>query len=164
MIKLEKDAHMKEVKVVSKRLTQLGKNVSLSNNPDKAFLEKVSNPQKKENYVIRFNIPEFTSLCPVTGQPDFAKIYIDYVPNNWIVESKSLKLYIQSYRNIGIFHEDVTIKIGKKIMNTIKPSWIRVGGYFFPRGGIPIDIFWQNGKKPGSLWVPDQNIGVYEGR
>jgi len=150
--------------LVSKNLKQLGNKIVYSNNPDTALLEKVVNPHKKENYVIRFSIPEFTSLCPVTGQPDFAKIFIDYLPNNWILESKSLKLYVQSYRNIGIFHEDVTVKIGKKIAKSIKPSWIRVGGYFFPRGGIPIDIFWQYGKKPGTLWVPDQNIEVYHGR
>ena len=155
---------MKVKKMPSKKFNQLGKRVSISDNPEKVILDKVSNPQKKEIYVIRFNIPEFTSLCPVTGQPDFAKIYIDYVPKNWIVESKSLKLYIQSFRNIGIFHEDVTIKIGKKVVSAIKPSWIRVGGYFFPRGGIPIDVFWQKGKKPSNLWVPDQNVGVYAGR
>ena len=149
---------------MTKNLQQLGKKVIHGDNPNKANLEKVVNPHKKENYVIRFSIPEFTSLCPVTGQPDFAKIFIDYLPNNWILESKSLKLYIQSYRNIGIFHEEVTIKIGKKIVKSIKPKWIRVGGYFFPRGGIPIDIFWQYGKKPNTLWVPDQNIEVYHGR
>jgi len=155
---------MKEVIVVNKKLNQLGKNVSFKNNPDKVILEKVSNPHKNEIYVIRFSIPEFTSLCPVTGQPDFAKIFIDYVPNNWIVESKSLKLYMQSFRNIGIFHEDVAIKIGKKVVKEAKPIWIRIGGYFFPRGGIPIDIFWQKGNKPKSLWVPDHNIEVYSGR
>tara|TARA_B100000686_G_scaffold136347_1_gene143601 strand:+ start:10921 stop:11370 length:450 start_codon:yes stop_codon:yes gene_type:complete len=149
---------------VTKNFKQLGKKVIHSNNPNKSILEKVVNPHKKENYIIRFSIPEFTSLCPVTGQPDFAKIFIDYLPNNWILESKSLKLYIQSYRNIGIFHEDAAIKIGKKIIKSINPKWIRIGGYFFPRGGIPIDIFWQYGKKPKDLWVPDHNIKVYQGR
>ena len=155
---------MKGLIMVNKKLNQLGNKVSFKNDPQKALLEKVSNPHLKEIYVIRFSIPEFTSLCPVTGQPDFAKIFIDYVPNSWIVESKSLKLYIQSFRTVGIFHEDVAIKIGKGIYNEIKPKWIRIGGYFFPRGGIPIDIFWQQGKMPASLWVPDHDIKVYSGR
>ena len=143
MIKSVKDVFTKGIILVTKNLRQLGNKIIHNSNPDKAIIEKVINPHKKENYVIRFSIPEFTSLCPVTGQPDFAKIFIDYIPKNWILESKSLKLYIQSFRNVGIFHEDVTIKIGKKIIKSISPKWIRIGGYFFPRGGIPIDIFWQ---------------------
>lgn len=164
MIKSVKDVFTKGIILVTKNLRQLGNKIIHNSNPDKAIIEKVINPHKKENYVIRFSIPEFTSLCPVTGQPDFAKIFIDYIPKNWILESKSLKLYIQSFRNVGIFHEDVTIKIGKKIIKSISPKWIRIGGYFFPRGGIPIDIFWQYGKKPDSLWMPDHNIRVYQGR
>ena len=96
------------------KLLQLGKKSKIPNSPHKAILEKVTNPHLNTPYLARFSIPEFTSLCPVTGQPDFAKILVDYVPNKWLLESKSLKLYVQSFRNIGIFHEDVILKIGKK--------------------------------------------------
>ena len=155
---------MKGTKLMNKGLKQLGNKVSIGKDPKKIILEKLNNPHNKEKYVIRFSIPEFTSLCPITGQPDFAKIYIDYVPKNWIVESKSLKLYIQSYRNVGIFHEDVIVSIGKKLLKEIRPIWIRIGGYFYPRGGIPIDVFWQSGKTPAFLWIPDQNVNIYSGR
>jgi len=146
------------------KLLQLGKKSKIPNSPQKAILEKVMNPHLDTSYLARFSIPEFTSLCPVTGQPDFAKIFVDYVPNKWLLESKSLKLYMQSFRNIGIFHEDVILKIGKKIYREITPTWIRIGGYFYPRGGIPIDVFWQEGKLPKSIWVPDHNISTYVGR
>ena len=143
---------------------QLGKMSKIPISPEKAILEKVNNSHISTPYLVRFSIPEFTSLCPVTGQPDFAKIFVDYVPNKWLLESKSLKLYMQSFRNIGIFHEDVILKIGKKIYREITPTWIRIGGYFYPRGGIPIDVFWQEGKLPKSIWIPDHNISAYLGR
>ena len=92
--------------------------------------------------------PEFTSLCPVTGQPDFAHLVIDYVPGDWLVELKSLKLYLDSFRNHGAFHEDCTVAIGKRLAALLEPKWLRIGGYWYPRGGIPIDVFWQTGKLP----------------
>ena len=106
-------------------------------------------------YNIRFSVPEFTSICPVTTQPDFGVLVIDYIPKNLLVESKSLKTYIQSYRNYGIFHEEAVMKVGLDIYKSTKPIWFRILGYFAPRGGIPIDVFWQSGKKPLSVVVPD---------
>ena len=127
---------------------QLGRAVAWPTSPGEATLDRVPNPQKDTNYVVRFTAPEFTSLCPVTGQPDFAHLVIDYVPGQWLLESKSLKLYVASFRNHGAFHEDCTVAIGKRIAAEIKPKWLRIGGYWYPRGGIPIDVFWQTGKLP----------------
>ncbi len=132
--------------------------------PERAVLERVKNPHPESNYLARFTAPEFTSLCPVTGQPDFAHIVIDYVPRGWLVESKSLKLYLHSYRNHGAFHEDCTLKIGKDIVELISPLWFRIGAYWYPRGGIPIDVFWQTGNLPQGTWVPDQGVPPYRGR
>ena len=144
--------------------TLLGQKTPLPGSPDEARLERVENPHKDANYVARFTAPEFTSLCPVTGQPDFAHIVIDYVPGDWLVESKSLKLYLGSFRNHGAFHEDCTLRIGKDLVQLLKPRWFRIGGYFFPRGGIPIDVFWQTGELPAGTFVPDQGVPPYRGR
>ena len=146
------------------RTTQLGKPVRIPASPDQAKLDRVPNPHPDTHYVARFTMPEFTLMCPVTGQPDFAIIVIDYVPNRWLVESKSLKLYLNSFRNHGAFHEDCTVMIGKRIADEIKPKWLRIGGYWYPRGGIPIDVLWQTGKLPKGLWVPDQGVAPYRGR
>jgi 7-cyano-7-deazaguanine reductase len=143
---------------------QLGRAVEWPTSPDTAKLDRVPNPQKDTNYVVRFTAPEFTSLCPVTGQPDFAHLMIDYVPGQWLLESKSLKLYVASFRNHGAFHEDCTVAIGKRISAEIKPKWLRIGGYWYPRGGIPIDVFWQTGKLPKGMWIPDQGVAPYRGR
>src|SRR5207302_616728 len=143
---------------------QLGRAVEWPHTPDQAQLDRVPNPQKDTNYVVRFTAPEFTSLCPVTGQPDFAHLVIDYVPGQWLLESKSLKLYVASFRNHGAFHEDCTVAIGKRITAEIKPKWLRIGGYWYPRGGIPIDVFWQTGHVPKGLWVPEQGVAPYRGR
>lgn len=124
-------------------------------NPDQKILQKVDNPHLDIDYAIRLTCPEFTSICPITGQPDFANLVIDYVPSKSIIESKSLKLYLFSYRNHGAFHEDCTIQIAKDIIACIKPKWLRIGGYWFPRGGIPIDVFFQNGKLPVGVWVEE---------
>ena len=132
--------------------------------PEEAKLDRVPNPQADTNYVVRFTAPEFTSLCPVTGQPDFAHLVIDYVPGQWLLELKSLKLYVASFRNHGAFHEDCTVMIGKRIAAEIKPKWLRIGGYWYPRGGIPIDVFWQTGKLPKGMWIPDQGVAPYRGR
>jgi 7-cyano-7-deazaguanine reductase len=145
-------------------LTQLGKKTELPAEPSVKTLERVPNPHPRENYTVRFTAPEFTCLCPVTGQPDFAHFVIDYLPNAWLVESKSLKLYLHSYRNHGGFHEGTTLDIAKDLIQAIAPKWIRIGGYWYPRGGMPIDVFFEKGRKPADLWVPDQKVDPYRGR
>ena len=145
-------------------LTQLGRPVSGFGSPDEAVLERVPNPHPEALYLARFTAPEFTSLCPVTGQPDFAHLVIDYAPKDWLVESKSLKLFLASFRNHGAFHEDCTVSVGQRIVETAQPRWLRIGGYWYPRGGIPIDVFWQTGPAPEGLWLPDQGVSPYRGR
>ena len=146
------------------KLTQLGRNVAWPQSPDEAVLEAVPNPHTDTDYVARFTAPEFTSLCPVTGQPDFAHFVIDYCPAKSIVESKSLKLFLGSFRNHASFHEDCTILIGKRIAAAIKPKYLRIAGYWYPRGGIPIDVFWQTGKLPANVMLPDPGVSPYRGR
>lgn len=145
-------------------LRQLGAKVPLPKTPAAAVLERVPNPHADTAYIARFTAPEFTCLCPVTGQPDFAHFVIDYAPREWLLESKSLKLYLASFRNTGAFHEDATVGIGKRIVELIRPAWLRIGGYWYPRGGIPIDVFWQWGTPPESVWIPDQGVSPYRGR
>lgn len=142
----------------------LGHQVESARSPEEATLERVSNPHEGQNYIARFTAPEFTSLCPVTGQPDFALIVIDYLPGAWLLESKSLKLYLTSYRNHGAFHEDCTMRIGKDLVALLEPRWFRIGGYWYPRGGIPIDVFWSMGELPAGTWLPDQGVPPYRGR
>ena len=142
----------------------LGRPSPIPASPDKAGLDRVQNPHRGTDYVARFTAPEFTTLCPITGQPDFAHLVIDYVPATWLVESKSLKLYLASFRNIGGFHEDCTVAIGKKLASTLKPKYLRIGGYWYPRGGMPIDVFWQTGTCPEGVWLPDQGVPSYRGR
>lgn len=148
----------------SAQLKQLGAQTTLPASPDEAVLERVPNPHPDVRYVARFTAPEFTSLCPVTGQPDFAHLMIDYVPAAWLVESKSLKLFLGSFRNHGAFHEDCTIAIGKRLRELLAPRWLRIGGYWYPRGGMPIDVFWQTGAAPAGVWIPDQGVPPYRGR
>lgn len=144
--------------------TLLGQHVAQPASPEEAVLERVPNPHTDTDYMARFTIPEFTSLCPVTGQPDFAHLVIDYAPGSWLVESKSLKLYLGAFRNHGAFHEDCTVRIAKDLVKLLKPKWLRIGGYWYPRGGIPIDVFWQTGALPKGLWAPDQGVAPYRGR
>jgi len=146
------------------KLKQLGEHSPLPASPDTAELERVDNPHTDSDYCTRFTCPEFTSLCPVTGQPDFAHIVIDYVPGAWLVESKTLKLYLASFRNHGAFHEDCTVAIGRRLNELLEPKFIRVGGYWYPRGGMPIDVFWQEGTCPEKVWLPDQGVSPYRGR
>jgi 7-cyano-7-deazaguanine reductase len=146
------------------RLLQLGRSTRIPTAPEAALLEWVANPHPDTNYLARFTVPEFTALCPKTGQPDFAHLVIDYVPAKCLVESKSLKLYLSSFRNHGAFHEDCTVAIGKKLVTVLRPKWLRIGGYWYPRGGMPIDVFWQSGKLPGGVWVPNQEVSPYRGR
>jgi 7-cyano-7-deazaguanine reductase len=145
-------------------LTQLGGKSAIPESPDKATLERVANPHPDTLYNVRFSVPEFTSICPVTGQPDFGILVLDYAPKDWIVESKSLKLFLQSFRNHGAFHEDCTLQVAKRVIAAIAPVWLRIGGYWNPRGGMPIDVFWQTGAPPEGLWLPDQGVDTYKGR
>lgn len=142
----------------------LGRLAELPAHPDDAELDRVANPHADTHYVARFTAPEFTSLCPVTGQPDFAHLVIDYVPNKFLIESKSLKLYLAAFRNHGAFHEDCTVGIGKRIFDLLKPHYLRIGGYWFPRGGMPIDVFWHKGTCPDDVWLPEQGVQPYRGR
>ena len=143
---------------------QLGRAVEWPHTPQEAQIDHVPNPQADTDYIARFTAPEFTSVCPVTGQPDFAHLVIDYAPDKWLVESKSLKLYLWSFRNHGAFHEDCTVRIGKDLVGLVKPRWLRIGGYWFPRGGMPIDVFWQSGKLPKGVWLPEPGVAPYRGR
>ncbi|WP_298817357.1 preQ(1) synthase [uncultured Roseibium sp.] len=151
-------------KSIYENLTQLGTSTGLPEDPEKAVLEKVPNPQAGTGYMVRFVAPEFTSLCPITGAPDFAHLVIDYVPKDFLVESKSLKLFLGSFRNHGAFHEDCTISIAKRLVDLLQPDWLRIGGYWYPRGGIPIDVFYQTGTAPEGVWIPDQGVPPYRGR
>ena len=147
-----------------KALTQLGVATAIPASPLDAVLERVPNPHPQKRYLARFTAPEFTALCPVTGQPDFAHLVIDYVPGRWLVESKSLKLYLASFRNHGAFHEDCTLAVAGRLVDFLAPRWLRIGGYWYPRGGMPIDVFWQTGRPPAGLWIPDQGVPPYRGR
>lgn len=145
-------------------LTQLGHPTQQPQSPDDATLERVANPAPGKHYVVRFTCPEFTSLCPLTGQPDFAHLVIDYIPGDWIVESKSLKLFFNAFRNHGAFHEACTMQIAERLVDVLQPVWLRIGGYWYPRGGMPIDVFWQSGAPPEGAWIPPQEVAPYRGR
>jgi 7-cyano-7-deazaguanine reductase len=169
----EKDS--KEARKSSRRLTaakggaapslrQLGRVTEPPASPEAALLETAPNPQSGALFLARFTAPEFTSLCPVTGQPDFAHLVIDYAPAKKLVESKSLKLFLASFRNHGAFHEDCTVMIARRMVAAARPHWLRIAGYWYPRGGIPIDVFYQTGEPPEGLWIPDTGVPPYRGR
>ncbi len=149
---------------IYQNLQQLGSKAEQPDVPEQAVLESVENPQAGVDYMVRFVVPEFTSLCPMTGQPDFAHLVIDYIPAARLVESKSLKLFLGSFRNHGAFHEDCTVSIGRRILDEISPKWLRIGGYWYPRGGMPIDVFFAQGEIPNGVWVPEQGVQPYRGR
>ena len=155
---------MARQKTIYDGLKQLGEKSRLPGAPEAAVLERVANPHPRLRYLVRFAAPEFTSLCPITGQPDFAHLVIDYVPRRWLVESKSLKLYLGSFRNHGAFHEACTVSIAARLHDFLTPAWLRIGGYWYPRGGMPIDVFWQSGAPPRGVWIPDQGVAAYRGR
>jgi 7-cyano-7-deazaguanine reductase len=142
----------------------LGRPAEIPTDPETAVLDRVPNAHADVDYLIRFTVPEFTALCPMTGQPDFAHLVIDYIADQWLIESKSLKLFMYAFRNHGSFHEASTVMIGKRLVETLQPRWLRIGGYWYPRGGIPIDVFWQTGAAPAGVWVPDQGVPSYRGR
>jgi 7-cyano-7-deazaguanine reductase len=149
---------------IYKGLVQLGQHSAPPVSSDKAVIERVANPHPRQLYLVRFTVPEFTTLCPVTGQPDFAHLVIDYAPGRWLVESKSLKLYLGAFRNESGFHEQCTLDIGERLVKLLGPRWLRIGGYWYPRGGMPIDVFWQTGRPPAGLWLPDTGVAPYRGR
>ncbi|WP_104745783.1 preQ(1) synthase [Helicobacter pullorum] len=122
-------------------LKQLGKQIEYTFDYNKKLLETFENKHSNRDYFVKFNCPEFTSLCPITGQPDFATIYISYIPNIKMVESKSLKLYLFSFRNHGGFHEDCVNTILNDLVELMEPKYIEVWGKFTPRGGISIDPY-----------------------
>ncbi|MGH6827400.1 MAG: preQ(1) synthase [Rhizomicrobium sp.] len=146
------------------KLTQLGRKVRTPGSPESARLESVPNPHPDAAYLVRFTVPEFTTLCPITGQPDFAHFVMDYVPGSALLESKSFKLFLASFRNASGFHEATTLVIGKRIVTAIAPRYLRIAGYWYPRGGIPIDVFWQKGRLPKGIWLPDTGVTPYRGR
>jgi 7-cyano-7-deazaguanine reductase len=151
-------------KVFKMSLTQLGQPTVLPTSPDEARLERVTAPATSAPYLVRFAAPEFTSLCPITAQPDFGHLVIDYIPGAWIVESKSLKLFLGSFRNHGAFHEACTLQIADRLVSLLSPVWLRIGAYWYPRGGIPIDVFYQTGAPPADVWIPEQGVPGYRGR
>jgi 7-cyano-7-deazaguanine reductase len=156
---------MPKSKLTQNRLTQLGHRVpAIPASPREAIIEAVPNPHLDSDYVVRFTAPEFTCLCPITGQPDFAHFVIDYCPGKTLVESKSFKLFLNSFRNHPAFHEDTTLMIGKRLVAVLKPKYLRIAGYWYPRGGIPIDVFWQMGRVPKNVWLPDLEVEPYRGR
>ena len=132
-------------------LTKLGAKVAVSTDYDPGVLESFSNQHPEHDYFVKMNCPEFTTLCPITGQPDFGNVVISYVPDERLVESKSLKLYLFSFRNHGDFHEDVTNVIMNDLVKLLSPKYIEVWARFLPRGGISIDPYCNYGK-PGTRW------------
>lgn len=145
-------------------LRQLGRSVPIPKSPEEALLETVPNPEPGLLYLVRFTCPEFTTLCPITGQPDFAHLVVDYVPDARLIESKSLKLFLASFRDHRGFHEASTLLVARRLVEAATPRWLRIGGYWYPRGGIPIDLFWQTGEPPAGLWLPEQGVAPYRGR
>ena len=140
----------------------LGKQTPLPESPDKAIIDTVPNKNYGDMFVARFSCPEFTSTCPVTGQPDYARIYIDYIPGERMIESKALKLFLGSFRNHGAFHEECTMMIKDRLIDALSterfeacPVWFRIAAYWYPRGGIPIDVFWQTDVPPPGVLIPD---------
>lgn len=142
----------------------LGRQVAPTEGPEDFVLDRVPNPMPGEMYVARFTCPEMTSLCPATGQPDFATLVIDYAPDVWLIESKSLKLFVASFRNHGAFHEACTLTVARRLADLVQPHWMRVVGLWAPRGGIPIDVFWQSGEPPAGLLVPAVDERPYSSR
>ena len=146
------------------RTTHLGGSSMLPASPEEAILDAVPNPHPGTLYLVRFSCPEFTVLCPTTGQPNFAHLVIDYAPEAVLVEGKSLELFLGSFRNHGAFHEDCTVAIAKRVIDAIEPIWLRIAGCWYPRDGMAIDQFYQSGPPPESLWLPDIGVASYRGR
>jgi 7-cyano-7-deazaguanine reductase len=129
-------------------LTQLGSVVDIPTSPDVALLDTFRNQNPEIDYVVRLTAPELTSICPITGQPDFAVLIIDYVPHERLVESKSFKLFLESFRNCGTFNEECTVTIHRRLREVLRPRYIRVAGLWNARGGIAIDVVLESGTLP----------------
>lgn len=143
-------------------LTHLGKQSVIETDPNKVVLDKIPNPTPGYLYCCRFTAPEFTSLCPKTGQPDFATMIIDYVPDKFLLESKSLKLFLFAFRNRGDFHEKCTSDIGARINRIISPRWLRIAGFWNGRGGISIDVVCELGSLPTTVHpLSIDNVKLY---
>lgn len=152
MLYFRMEINMGRSKEEVKDLLLLGnQQVLYSSNYNPDILETFDNKHPNHDYFVKFNCPEFTSLCPITGQPDFATITISYVPDIKMVESKSLKLYLFSFRNHGDFHEDCINIIMEDLIKVMNPKYIEVWGKFTPRGGISIDPYCNYGKA-GTKW------------
>ena len=150
---------------MSDKLTQLGHRSEIAASPHEAFLEKIAVADGRMlGTVIRLSATEFTSLCLVTGQPDFATIYVDYVPRNWLIESKSYRLFLGSFRAFGTFHEEATVVIRDRLVLALDPVYLRVAAFWYPGGSIPIDVFCQYGRLPANCWAPDLGIPAFRGR
>ncbi len=131
-------------------LTQLGAKVKIPQRPEDAVLETFANPHSEQDYIVRLTAPEFTTICPLTGQPDFGVIIVDYVPAQRLVESKSFKLFLGSFRNAGTFHEDGTVTIHNRLQQAMEPKYLRVVGLWYARGGITIDVVVETGDLPSN--------------
>jgi 7-cyano-7-deazaguanine reductase len=134
-------------------LTQLGNKTPLPNSPEEAILEVA--PWHGARIFAQFDCPEWSGLCPVTGQPDYGHIVIDYIPKAHLIESKSLKLFLGSFRNHGCFHEAVVDTIGERLFDVAKPHWLRVSGFFNARGGIAINAIRKWGHIPPGITIPE---------
>ena len=140
--------------------THLGKASALPASPSAATLDYVPNPRPGTLYLVRFAAPEFTSLCPVTGQPDFAHLVIDYAPGETIVESKSLKLFLGSFRNHAGFHEDVTVGIGQRLVEEMKPNGCASAAIGIRAAGCRSTSSGRAARRPKGLWLPDQGVAL----
>jgi 7-cyano-7-deazaguanine reductase len=155
----------KVVKSNSDNLSQLGSISAIPASPGEADLEVVHRHEGWSSALtVRLTCPEFTSMCPRTGQPDFAIIILDYAPRELLIESKAFKLFMASFRNHGAFHEDVSEYIGQRIAGVTDPHWLRVCALWYPRGGIPIDVFWQMGALPKGCYLPALDLMQFRGR
>ena len=142
----------------------LGRKVALPDSPEQAVLDRIANENSAHKFTVRFTCPEFTALCPITGQPDFAHFVLDYIPGDWLIESKSLKLYFSSFRNVGVFHENCTVMIASRVVDEFAPAWLRLSGFWYPRGGMPIDVWYQTSLPPNDMYIPDPGVSPYRGR
>ena len=146
-------------------LTQLGRNVDIPTRPEDSLLETFHNQNPETDYVVRITAPELTTLCPITGQPDFATLIIDYVPRAKLVESKSFKLFLESFRNYGTFNEDCTVYIHGRLKDALEPKYIRVTGIWSARGGVTIDVVIESGTlPPNCIPLPLDRIAYRGGR
>lgn len=146
-------------------LKQLGTMVDIPTRPEDAVLDTFQNQNPAIDYVVRLTAPELTSICPITKQPDFAVLIVDYVPHQRLVESKSFKLFLESFRTVGTFNEDCTSYIHQRLCQSLAPKYIRTVGLWNARGGITIDVVLESGKLPANcLLLPLERVAYRGGR